>query len=231
EELASRMFPSSGETLESKRKQLAFDQAALNYQKSLAGPDPVATERAKVGLEQAKLNLQQDKAGTPVDPMIQDRNLALQQGRLEDQQDRFRIVPGGERIPELFKHKSFEERTVSRLQKRDYEAMVKNKDGVWVQELGKWVDSTAPLKDAKKLSSIKKNIAQIDAARQILNEGGYVPNSLRRAAARQILGEEGSSKTITNNVSAAVVLRRLEQEQQRKPRPKKTIGVISPDGV
>ena len=105
------------------------------------------------------------------------------------------------------------------IQKRDPDAeeTVKNKQGVWVRQIGKWVDSSTPGKDYYLLAEKHKQLKTLRDARMRLGQPGFSTGTVSKLSAMMLTGENPAG-TLSDKVNASVL---LSQAQQPKPKLKK----------
>lgn len=177
----------------------------------------IAMQSGQVGLEQQKLNLAQDYAGKPTDALGTYRDLTQQEGRLEKDLTQFHMREG-ERIPSFWKSKSKEARQPDVLQRFDPDKNIryKSKSGVWVDEIGAYVDvpSGERTKAIAEMQSMQKQLDLVRGAKLRLRESPAIGGQVRRASAMLITGENPRG-TMADKINASVVSR--NSTSGRKP--------------
>ena len=97
----------------------------------------------------------------------------------------------------------------------DAEDKVLNKQGVWVREIGKWVESSTPDKDRQLLAEKHKQLQTMRDARLRLGQPDFPTGTVSKLSAMMLTGEN-STGTLDDKVNASVLNREVQQ-----PKPKK----------
>lgn len=96
----------------------------------------------------------------------------------------------------------------------DAENRYKDKKGVWVREIGKWVESSTPDKDMQKLAKDNKDLQLLNDVSSILTSDITNWGPIAKASASLITGENPQG-TFGDKASASKLFR--QSQQQRRP--------------
>lgn len=183
-------------------------------QQGQLGPDSEKMMWEAVAGKDVAESMFPEQARTP-DPLSEFGKLTQQESRLQGDIEQFHVVPGGERVPSFWRPEALERRTTSKLQVFDPDVETRIKKGSkWVREIGGWVDSPAPVKDAQKLASLNKQLKLVRDAKQRLGESPQMSSRISRAAASLVTGENPSG-TFGDKISASVVDRQSRRHGRK----------------
>jgi len=182
------------------------------------GPNPDKTMWGAVaGKEVAEQMFPEPTAAA--DPLSEYGKLTQQEGRLQSDAEQFHIVPGGERVPSFWKPEAWEDRTTSRLQVFDPDVETRVKKGKqWVREIGAWVDSPQPDKDAKQLANLNRQLRTVREAKAALGGSSMMSGRIGKAAASLITGENPQG-TFGDKATASVVQREGMRSRRKLDEP------------
>ena len=147
----------------------------------------------------------------PIDPLKEYGVLSQQESRLNKGLERFHIEPA---VPYDWKdYSTWGAEHTSKLQEWDPDAV--GEDG----KLGAWVAPKNPIKAAKEMGSMRKELDLIRSAKQRLRQSDSIGGRIRKASARLISGENPHG-SIADKVNASVILRQADKLPQQVKKPK-----------
>jgi len=99
----------------------------------------------------------------------------------------------------------------------DAENRYKDNKGVWVREIGKWVESSTPDKDMQKLAKDNKDLQLLNDVSSILTSDITNWGPIAKASARLVTGEN-SQGTFGDKASASKLFRQSQQQPKTAKR-------------
>lgn len=195
------------------------EQGAFDAQVGTFNVDKMKWEIAG-GRELASTMFPKQPITKPIDPIAE-------YGRLEEFEkdttanlERFHIQPAQEDTGSIFKPWTWgDDSQPAALKVWDPDAINRyKKNRKWVEEIGAWVDPP-DTKAYKELASLQRQLNTIRDAKQRLRESPHMGNRLRKAASHLITGENPHG-TLSDKISASVVLRNPQRQTAKQTRGK-----------